>query len=100
MLCFTSFAHLMIAAMPDAQTAAAIVTLIFSMSLIFNGVMQSPTALPGFWVWMYRIVGLPWPTVDLKSRILTNFQLVTLHLLGRVHGRRPAIRPAYRMCRR
>jgi len=59
MLCFTSFAHLMIAAMPDAQTAAAIVTLIFSMSLIFNGVMQSPTALPGFCIWMYRLVGLP-----------------------------------------
>lgn len=45
----STFAHMTIAAMPDAQTAGAIVTLLFSMTLIFNGVMQSPTALPGFW---------------------------------------------------
>jgi ATP-binding cassette subfamily G (WHITE) protein 2 (PDR) len=25
------------------------------MSLTFNGVMQSPTALPGFWIFMYRV---------------------------------------------
>ena len=51
----STFAHLCIAALPDAQTAASIVTLLFSMSLIFNGVMQSPTALPGFWIFMYRV---------------------------------------------
>lgn len=50
-----TFAHLCIAALPDAQTAAAIVTLLFAMSLTFNGVMQSPTALPGFWIFMYRV---------------------------------------------
>lgn len=50
-----TFAHLCIVAMPDAQTAAAIVTLLFAMSLLFNGVMQSPTALPGFWIFMYRV---------------------------------------------
>jgi ATP-binding cassette, subfamily G (WHITE), member 2, PDR len=51
----STFAHLCIAALPDEQTAGAIVTLLFSMSLIFNGVMQSPTALPGFWIFMYRV---------------------------------------------
>ncbi|CAD0100330.1 unnamed protein product [Aureobasidium mustum] len=35
--------------------AAAIVTLLFAMSLLFNGVMQSPEALPGFWIFMYRV---------------------------------------------
>jgi ATP-binding cassette subfamily G (WHITE) protein 2 (PDR) len=50
-----TFAHMCIAALPDAETAAAIVTLLFAMSLTFNGVMQSPTALPGFWIFMYRI---------------------------------------------
>jgi ATP-binding cassette subfamily G (WHITE) protein 2 (PDR) len=50
-----TFAHMCIAALPDAETAAAIVTLLFAMSLTFNGVMQSPTALPGFWVFMYRV---------------------------------------------
>lgn len=51
----STFAHMCIAAMPDAQTAGAIVTLLFAMTLIFNGVMQSPTALPGFWIFMYRV---------------------------------------------
>lgn len=50
-----TFAHLCIVAMPDAETAAAIVTLLFAMSLTFNGVMQPPSALPGFWIFMYRV---------------------------------------------
>jgi ATP-binding cassette subfamily G (WHITE) protein 2 (PDR) len=51
----STFAHMCIAALPDAETAGAIVTLLFSMALTFNGVMQSPTALPGFWIFMYRV---------------------------------------------
>jgi ATP-binding cassette subfamily G (WHITE) protein 2 (PDR) len=50
-----TFAHMCIAALPDAETAAAIVTLLFALSLTFNGIMQSPTALPGFWIFMYRV---------------------------------------------
>lgn len=50
-----TFADLCIAALPDETTAAAVVTLIFSLSLTFCGVMQSPTALPGFWIFMYRV---------------------------------------------
>ena len=33
----STFAHLIIAAMPDAETAGAVVTLLFSLSLTFNG---------------------------------------------------------------
>ena len=51
----STFAHMCIAALPDSETAGAIVTLLFSMSLIFNGVMQPPNALPGFWIFMYRV---------------------------------------------
>ena len=51
----STFAHMCIAALPDAQTAGAIVTFLFAMSLIFNGVMQAPQALPGFWIFMYRV---------------------------------------------
>jgi len=51
----STFAHLCIAAMPDAETAGSVATLLFSMTLIFNGVMQSPSALPGFWIFMYRV---------------------------------------------
>lgn len=51
----STFSHMIIAALPDAETAGNIATLLFSMALTFNGVIQSPTALPGFWLFMYRV---------------------------------------------
>ncbi|KAL2206031.1 hypothetical protein CC79DRAFT_1334347 [Sarocladium strictum] len=51
----SSFAQMTIAALPDAQTASAIVTLLTMMSTIFNGVLQTPDNLPGFWIFMYRV---------------------------------------------
>lgn len=51
----STFAHMIIAAMPDAETAGNIATLLFSLTLTFNGVLQSPSALPGFWIFMYRV---------------------------------------------
>ena len=51
----STFAHMIIAAMPDAETAGNIATLIFSLMLTFNGVLQTPEALPGFWIFMYRV---------------------------------------------
>lgn len=51
----STFAHMLIAALPDAETAGNVATLIFSLSLTFNGVMQPPRALPGFWIFMYRV---------------------------------------------
>lgn len=51
----STFAHMLIAALPDAETAGNIATLMFSLTLTFNGVFQTPTALPGFWIFMYRI---------------------------------------------
>lgn len=43
-----------IVAMPDAHTAAAIVVILTMMSIVFSGVLQTPDALPGFWIFMYR----------------------------------------------
>nr|CAA93140.1 ATP-binding cassette multidrug transporter [Aspergillus nidulans] len=51
----STFAHMCIAAMPNAETASPIVILLFSMCLTFCGVMQPPDALPGFWIFMYRV---------------------------------------------
>ncbi|CAG8427174.1 unnamed protein product [Penicillium salamii] len=52
---FTStFASLVISSLPDAETGGTIATLMFIMTLTFNGVMQPPSALPGFWIFMYR----------------------------------------------
>ncbi|KAL4809544.1 ABC-2 type transporter-domain-containing protein [Aspergillus unguis] len=53
---FTStFATFIISALPDAETGGTIATLMFMMTLVFNGVMQPPSALPGFWIFMYRV---------------------------------------------
>ncbi|KAE8149283.1 ABC-2 type transporter-domain-containing protein [Aspergillus avenaceus] len=53
---FTStFAGLIIAALPNAETGGTIATLLFIMATTFNGVMQPPNALPGFWIFMYRV---------------------------------------------
>jgi ATP-binding cassette subfamily G (WHITE) protein 2 (PDR) len=51
----STFSHLLIAALPDAETAGNIATLTFSLTLTFNGVLQTPSALPGFWIFMYRV---------------------------------------------
>lgn len=51
----STFAHMLISALPDAQTAGNIATLMFSLTLTFNGVFQPPQALPGFWIFMYRV---------------------------------------------
>ncbi|KAJ5520314.1 CDR ABC transporter [Penicillium fimorum] len=51
----STFTHMVIAGLPDEQTASAVVVLLFAMSLTFCGVMQPPTALPGFWIFMYRV---------------------------------------------
>ena len=66
----STFAHLCIVALPDAQTAGSIVTLLFSMTLIFNGVMQSPTALPGFWIFMYRVSPLTYWIAGMADAML------------------------------
>ncbi|KAF2124945.1 hypothetical protein P153DRAFT_370276 [Dothidotthia symphoricarpi CBS 119687] len=50
----STFAAMTIAALPDAQTASGIVSLLTLMSILFNGVLQSPSNLPGFWLFMYR----------------------------------------------
>lgn len=41
----SSFAQMTIAALPDAQTASGIVTLLTFMSILFNGILQTPSAL-------------------------------------------------------
>ncbi|KAK7538868.1 ABC-2 type transporter [Phyllosticta citricarpa] len=51
----SSFSTACIAGLPDTETAGAIATTLFALMLTFNGVMQTPNALPGFWIFMYRV---------------------------------------------
>ncbi|KAH8695660.1 ABC-2 type transporter-domain-containing protein [Talaromyces proteolyticus] len=48
-----TLATLIISALPDADTVGATFAFIFMVA--FNGVLQPPGALPGFWIFMYRL---------------------------------------------
>lgn len=53
---FTStFAHMMIAGLPNADTAAGAMNLLFVMMFCFCGILAGPNELPGFWIFMYRV---------------------------------------------
>jgi ATP-binding cassette, subfamily G (WHITE), member 2, PDR len=76
----STFAHMLISALPDSETAGNIATLMFSLTLTFNGVFQPPNALPGFWIFMYRVspltckpcqtpIKLPPSTKSYRSRL-------------------------------
>ena len=80
MLFVSTFSHMIIAAMPDAETAGNIASLLFAMMLTFNGVLQSPTALPGFWIFMCESSSrdMSWPqSTDLnRSRITSDLSRI------------------------
>ncbi|KAJ5702740.1 hypothetical protein N7488_010288 [Penicillium malachiteum] len=50
-----SMAQFVVCAIPEPTLAAMIATLMFGLSFIFNGVMQPPSDLPRFWIFMYRV---------------------------------------------
>ncbi|KAJ6109092.1 ABC multidrug transporter C [Penicillium sp. IBT 16267x] len=55
-LLFTStFAHMVIAGIELAETGGNLANLFFSLCLIFCGVLASPSEMPGFWIFMYRV---------------------------------------------
>ncbi|KAI9367195.1 ABC-2 type transporter-domain-containing protein [Aspergillus egyptiacus] len=55
-LFFTStFAHMIIAGIELAETGGNLANLLFSLCLVFCGVLATPEVLPGFWIFMYRV---------------------------------------------
>ncbi|KAJ5899214.1 hypothetical protein N7495_003958 [Penicillium taxi] len=55
-LWFTStFTHMVIAGVDLAETGGNIANLVFALLLLFCGVVATPKALPGFWIFMYRV---------------------------------------------
>ncbi|KAJ5096799.1 ABC multidrug transporter C [Penicillium angulare] len=55
-LLFTStFAHMVIAGIDLAETGGNLANLFFSLCLIFCGVLATPSQMPGFWIFMYRV---------------------------------------------
>ncbi|UKZ84353.1 ZEB2-regulated ABC transporter 1 [Trichoderma asperellum] len=55
-LVFTcTFAHACIAITDTAEAGGNLANVLFMMCLIFCGVIASPSSMPGFWVFMYRV---------------------------------------------
>ncbi|KAJ5698814.1 ABC multidrug transporter A-2 [Penicillium macrosclerotiorum] len=68
-LMFTStFSSLIIAGIEQPETGSNIAQLLFSLCLVFNGVLASPSALPRFWIFMYRVS----PFTYLVSAVLST----------------------------
>ncbi|KAJ9109697.1 ABC multidrug transporter afr2 [Naganishia cerealis] len=68
-LLFTStFTHFIISFNQTAENGGNIANLLFSLCLIFCGVLASKDAMPGFWVFMYRVS----PFTYLASALLSN----------------------------
>ena len=70
---FTSaFTNLVITGIETVEEGANIANLLFSMCLVFCGVLASPDALPGFWIWMYRISPFTYLVDGILSTGLAN----------------------------
>lgn len=55
-LVFTcTFAHACIAITDTAEAGGNLANVLFMMCLLFCGVIASPSSMPGFWVFMYRV---------------------------------------------
>ncbi|KAL3457147.1 ABC-2 type transporter-domain-containing protein [Aspergillus heterothallicus] len=51
----SSFAHMLIAGIETADGASALCNILFIMMYAFCGILAGPDALPGFWIFMYRV---------------------------------------------
>ncbi|KAG0158600.1 hypothetical protein PDIDSM_66760 [Penicillium digitatum] len=55
MLFTSTFSHMMIAGIELAETGGNLANLLFSLCLIFCGVLATPDKMPHFWIFMYRV---------------------------------------------
>ena len=66
---------MMIAGIADAETGGNIANLLFSLSLIFCGILQTAKALPGFWIFMYRVSPFTYLVEGMLSVGIANTKL-------------------------
>jgi ATP-binding cassette subfamily G (WHITE) protein 2 (PDR) len=72
MLFTSTFTHMCIAAIDTAESGGNIANLMFSLCLIFCGVLAPPTSLPGFWIFMYRVSPFTYLVSAMLSTGLAN----------------------------
>ena len=71
----STFTHMIIAGIETAETAGNIANLLFSLTLIFCGVLAGPSTLPGFWIFMYRISPFTYLINGMLSTGLANTRI-------------------------
>jgi len=76
MLFTSTFATMMIAAIDTAETAGNVGNLMFSLSLIFCGVLASPSTFPHFWIFMYRVSPFTYLVDGMLSTGLANTRVI------------------------
>ncbi|KAL3477459.1 ABC transporter Cdr4 [Aspergillus californicus] len=76
-LLFTStFAHMIIAGIETAETGGNVATMLFSLCLIFCGVLATPDNMPGFWIFMYRVSPFTYLVSAMLSTGLSGTEVV------------------------
>ncbi|KAF2434531.1 hypothetical protein EJ08DRAFT_646484 [Tothia fuscella] len=75
MLFTSTFTHMCIAAIDTAEAGGNIANLIFSLCLIFCGVLAPAGSLPGFWIFMYRVSPFTYLTSAMLSTGLADSEV-------------------------
>jgi ATP-binding cassette, subfamily G (WHITE), member 2, PDR len=76
MLFTSTFTNMIIAGIESAEAGGNLAQLLFSLTLVFNGVLASPSQLPGFWIFMYRISPFTYLVSGVLSTGLANNDVV------------------------
>ncbi|KAH7180121.1 putative ABC multidrug transporter [Fusarium oxysporum] len=71
-----TIAQMVAAAISDPALGAVLAVLMFGLSFIFNGVIQPPDALPGFWIFMWRVSPFTYYLSGLASAALHGRKIV------------------------
>lgn len=83
----SSLAHMIIAGLPNEEIAGGVATLASIMLYAFCGILVGPTALPRFWIFMYRVSyymyiltkrPLTWYKVNPFTYLVSTFMSSTL----------------------
>ena len=74
-LMFTAtFAHACIAITDTAEAGGNVANVLFMMCLLFCGVLASPSTMPGFWIFLYRVSPFTYLVSSMLSTGLGNAQ--------------------------
>ncbi|KAI9831805.1 MAG: hypothetical protein M1819_004702 [Sarea resinae] len=76
MLFTSTFTNMIIAGIETAETGGNIANLLFSLTLIFCGVIAAPGTFPGFWIFMYRVSPFTYLVSAMLSTAVANTKVV------------------------